>query len=458
MTFPDYPMMRDKVYLTSLFTIALPIVLQNFIRSSLNLVAGLMIGQKGDVAVASVGMANQVFFLLMMVLFGITNGCAIFTAQFWGKEDIQNIRRVLGICLVMGAAAGLFFFLVSLFIPQQIIKLFTSDSAVIALGSQFLRIMSPSFLMLGVSFTFSSITRSTGDVQTPLITSFIALSITTLIGYFLIFGQFGLPEMGVPGAAVGINIGRMIEVVLLVGIIYRRKLPCAATFREMFDFDFGYFKKVANRSFPVAINETLWSIGVTIYNVIYARISTESIAAVNIASNIEQFGFVIFVGFSDACGILVGNKIGAGDQKTAIRYAKNTLTLGIVGALGMGVLIFLGSSLILHLYKVSAAVTEFTHRILIVVAATFWVRVSNMIIIVGILRSGGDTRMAFLVDTASVWLVGIPMAYIGAFILGLPVYWVYPMVMTEEFVKFGICLLRFSSRKWINDLTGLVAI
>jgi len=128
-------MMRDKVYLTSLFTIALPIVLQNFIRSSLNLVAGMMIGQKGDVAVASVGMANQVFFLLNMVLFGITNGCAIFTAQFWGKEDLPNIRRVLGICLVMGVVAGLVFFLVSLIIPQEVIKIFTDDLAVIDLGS-----------------------------------------------------------------------------------------------------------------------------------------------------------------------------------------------------------------------------------------------------------------------------------------------------------------------------------
>ena len=448
-------MLRDKVYLNRLFTLALPVILHNFFRSSLNLVAGLMIGQKGDVAVAAVGMANQVYFVLITILLGITNGCAIFSAQFWGNEDVPNIRRVMGICISMGVTAGSFFFLVSMLLSQEVISIFTDDPAVITLGGQFLQIMSPSFLMLGVSSAYSSITRSTGDVRTPLATSLIALILTILSDYLLIFGALGLPEMGVCGAAVGIDIGRLAEMVLLVGIVYRRRLPCAASFREMLDFDFGYFKKVAYRSLPVAINEILWSTGVTIYYIVYARISTESVAAVNIASNIEQLALVIFIGAGDACSILVGNQIGAGDQKTARRYARNTLVLAILGAIGVGILIVLGSDLILQLYKVSDLVKEFAHRILIVVALVLWVRASNIIIIGGTLRSGGDTRVGFLLDTGTVWLVGIPMALIGAFVLKLPIIWVYVMVMTEEFVKFGIGLARVLSKKWINDLTGV---
>jgi Na+-driven multidrug efflux pump len=227
---------------------------------------------------------------------------------------------------------------------------------------------------------------------------------------------------------------------------------------ELLDFDRTFLRWVASRSLPVALNETFWSLGVTTYSIVYARISTEALAAMNITVTIEQIGFVIFIGIADATAILVGNKIGAGETETAYRYAGWSLVLAMVGAIGIGFGLMAASSFIIGFYQVSPGVAETARRVLIVVAFTMWVRVSNMTLIVGILRSGGDTRFSFILDSSTVWLVGVPLAFLGAFTFKLPVYWVYLLILSEEFVKMGVCLYRYLSRKWINDLTQVVAV
>ncbi|NPV76180.1 MAG: MATE family efflux transporter [Anaerolineae bacterium] len=446
---------ENQAFFKTLFTVAIPIILQHFVRSALNLVSGLIIGQLGDVPVAAVGLANQVFFVLTLLLFGISTGCAIFTAQFWGKRDIPNLRRVMGICLLLSVSGGLIFFLVSMIWPEEVIGIYTSDELVQAVGGEFLRMMSPSFLMVAVSFAYGTILRSAGDVKTPLYTSAIALGLSTLLGYLLVFGKLGLPEMGVTGAAAGIVVGRAIEAGLLLWVIYWQKGPMAASLHELLDFDFIYFKNVLERALPVALNELFWSTGVTAFNIIYARIGTDAIAAVNIATTIENLAFVTFLGVSDGTGIIIGNKIGAGKGDDAYGFALRTYLLVLVGSIAMGGVVYLMADELLNLYKVSEQVHQYARNVLTVVSVMLWAKTANMTMVVGILRAGGDTRFSFLLDSLSIWLVGVPMALLGAFVLDLPVYWVALMASSEELVKLGISLVRFASRKWIYDLTKI---
>lgn len=448
---------ENQAYFKTLLTVAVPITLQHFVRSALNLVSGLIIGQLGDVPVAAVGLANQVYFILTLLLFGISAGCAIFTAQFWGKGDIPNLRRVMGICLLMCAGAGVFFFLVSVIWPEWVIGIYTPDLQVQAVGGVFLRVMAPSFLMAAVSFAYGTILRSAGDVKTPLYTSAIALGLSTLLGYLLVFGKLGLPEMGVSGAAVGIVVGRVVETGLLLGVIYRRKGPVAASAHELLDFDFTFFKNVLGRALPVALNELFWSTGVTAFNIIYARISTDAIAAVNIAVTIENLAFVTFLGISDAAGIIIGHKIGAGKGDGAYEFALRTYLLTLAISIAMGLTVYLTADILLNLYKVSEQVHLYARYILTVVSCTLWIKTINMTMVVGVLRSGGDTRFSFLLDSLTIWLVGVPMALLGAFVFNLPVYWVALMASSEELVKLGVSLVRFASRKWIYDLTKIAA-
>jgi len=447
------PIKFDRLYLSALFTLALPIIIQNGISSSLNAIDVMMLGQMGEVPVAAVGLANQVFFLLSFMLFGISSGAGIFSAQYWGKNDLPGIRRVLGMALMMTCAAALFFMVAALVIPRTVLSIYTADAAVIATGTEYLRIIGWSYLLTAVSFSFSATLRATGNVRLPMVASVTAILLKTGLSYVLIFGKFGLPAMGVQGAALATLLARTVECVVLLALTYRLKTPAAARLAEMLDIRKEFLTGFLKLALPVAVNETLWSLGISVYNLAYARIGTESIAAVNIAGTIENLAFVLFIGISDATSILIGNKIGAGQDEAAYSYGQRSLTLATLAALGVGGLILALRGPVLSLYAVSPQALEDASRILLVMGLALWVRISNMILVVGVLRSGGDTRFGLIIDTGSVWGVGVPLALLGAFVLHLPVYWVYLMVMTEEVVKYIFLLIRFFSKRWIHDVT-----
>ena len=446
----------DKEYYRRLYKIALPIALQQFIMSSLNMVGVMMIGQLGAVPVAAVGLANQIFFLLNLMLFGITSGSAMFTAQLWGKRDILNIRKVLGLALSLGLTAGMFFLIIAEFFPAGALSIYSKDPSVITLGSDYLRIIGFSFLLYAISFCYSAVLRSTGDVQTPLLVTFTALSINTLLSYILIFGKLGLPSMGVHGAAIAVLASRIVECSSLLWLTYRKDSPAAGKIREMFSYNLVFAGKVLKPVLPVVVNEILWSMGTTAYSIVYARISTDAIAAMNIVGSIDQMALVLFNAIGHACAILVGNRIGAGEEGQAFRYAARSEALGIMGALGIGSLVLVSSNSILSLYNVPPTVIDYAHRVLTILGLLLWLRASNMILFIGIFRSGGDTRFALILDGVIIWVVGVPLAFAGAFLFHLPVYWVYLLVMSEEITKWSLGVYRFFSRKWIHNLAKTV--
>jgi putative MATE family efflux protein len=441
----------------TLFFIALPIITQNFISSSLNVIDVAMLGQMGETTVAAAGLANQIFFLLIFVLFGISSGAAVFTAQLWGKRDIPAIRKVLGVCLSMGLAGGLLFTIIALFFPEAALSIYSSDQAVIQTGSNYLRIVGFSYLFTAITFSFASVLRSTGNVRLPMAVSIFSLGLKTVLNFGLIFGNFGLPQLGILGAALATSLARLVECSLLLFLAYRLRTPVAARPREIFSFNRRFVKSFLATSLPVVFNETLWAMGISTYNAVYGHIGTESIAAVNIAGTIENLAFALFIGISDACGILVGNKIGEGDEIAAYEIARRTMILSVSGAILMGGLILAGSGAILSLYKVSPAASIYASNILTVMAFAFWVRISNMTLIVGVLRSGGDTRFGFIMDAGTMWLIGVPTALLAAFVFHLEVHWVYLIIMSEELVKFFVAWWRFRSRRWIHNVTKSVA-
>jgi MATE family, multidrug efflux pump len=449
--------LSDREYYRLLFKFVMPIALQQFIMSSLNMVAVLMVGQLGEVQVAAVGLANQIYFLLNLLLFGITTGSAMFTAQLWGKRDVANIRKVLGLALSLGLAAALVFVVIAEVFPQWALGIYSKDPAVVSMGSDYLRVIGLSFVFYAISFCYAIVLRSTGEVRIPLIVTFTSLSVNTFISYILIFGKLGLPALGVQGAAIAVLISRALECGVLLGIAYAKDTPAAAKLHELFSYDLPFARKVLRLVLPVVANEMLWSTGTTAYSVVYARMSTNAIAAMNIVSSIDQIAFVIFIALGHACAVLVGNRIGAGDKQEAFRYAARTEFLGIIGAIGVGFLVLLSSSSILSLYKVPPVVIDYARRVLIILGLVLWLRASNMILFIGILRSGGDTHFALVMDGVIIWVVGVPLAFMGAFLFHLPVYWVYLMAMSEELTKWALGMYRFFSRKWIHNLAETVA-
>jgi len=447
---------RDREYFHEMRKIAVPIIIQQLMFSGLNMLGMIFVGQKGEVSVAAVGLAGQIAFLLNLVHFGIISGAAMFTAQFWGRRDIPNLRRVLGLCLILAFTASLIFFSLAQLLPYQILGIYSRDSEVVRLGADYMRTFSWTFLFFAITFSYSLVMRSTGNVKMPTAISVMALSISTILSYGLIFGKFGLPEVGIRGAAIAAVFARAFECVTLISITYITKSPVAASLRELTNFDAVFIGKVIKPMLPVILNELFWSLGITTYNIIYGRMGTASFAAMNIVSTMEQVAFVLFIGISNATSVLVGNRIGADKEEEAFVYAGRSLGLGILGGLIIGALLQLVKAPILSLYNVSPEVIENAGYIINVVSFFLWIRVNNMTIVVGILRAGGDTRFSLFLDGIIIWIVGVPMAYLGAFVLDLPVYFVYLFAMSEEVAKWILGMFRYRSRKWINNLAAQV--
>lgn len=451
---------RDSEYYRAILRLMLPIALQNLITSSLNFVSVVMIGQLGEVSIASVGLANQVWFLLNLMVFGISSGSAMFTAQLWGKKDVHNIRRVVGLTVKLGLIAAAIFFVIARFFPETALRIYSSDPEVIAMGSRYLRMVCWTYGFYALSAVFSMASRAVGNVRLPVAVSTSALITNVLIAYPLIFGvkMLGIPALGVVGVAIAGIIARMIECGALLYFIYRkRNNPVAAGAGYLLEFDWEFIKRVMKPVLPVIGNEILWSFGITTYNAIYGHIGTNAVAAINIISTIDQVAFVVFLGLGNATAILVGNLIGQGKTEKAYVYAGRSLVLQVAGAMLIGLLVILFAPLILGFYRVDPEVILSARRLLLVLGMGLWVRASNHMIVIGILRSGGDTRFSLLLDGLVIWLVGVPFTAAGAFLFHLPIYLVYALTLSEEVTKASLGLRRYFSKKWINDLTGRVA-
>lgn len=446
---------KDKTFLKAMIAIALPITLQNLVASSVNMLDTLMITSLGEESLAAVGLANQVFFFYAVTIFGVATGSSVFVSQFWGKGDVKNIARILGISLAITSVLGALFTLAALFVPEFIMKIFSEDSEVIRLGVDYLRIVSLSYIITGISFAYAVASRSIGQAKMPMIASIVSFLVNLIFNYLLIFGKFGFPQLGVKGAAYGTIIARAAEIGLMLYSIYSNKNnnPLAHSFKSMTDWTGDFIRKYFKTAYPVILNEALWSLGTVLYSLAYAKIGTEAAAAVQILNTVQNIFMVLSRGLANACTVMVGNKIGADEEDEAVVYADNFMILSAALGLVLGVLIYFSKDLILIFFRnLTPSMYNTSRNLLIVLAASFFIRSFNGTLIVGVLRGGGDTKFSMLLEMGSVWLVGVPIAFLGVLVFRFPVYYVFLMVNIEEIVKAAIGILRVKSKKWVTNV------
>lgn len=448
-----YGILRDKTFYISIITLAFPIILQNLLASSLSFVDTVMIGQLGEVKIAAVGLANQMFFLVILLFFGISSGASIFFAQFWGSRDLKSIHKTLGLALIVGVIGAGILSAVSILFPEEIMRVFSTDQAVILAGSEYLKIVGISYIFTAITFIFSSALRSTEDARTPLIVSAIAMSTNAVFNYLLIFGKFGFPQMGVRGAAVATAGSRALEMCLIIAISYIKKKPTAAPLSELFSFSKTFMAKFFKLVSPVILNELVWSLGMIMYKVVFARMGTSIIASANISESIHSLFFVVSIGTANSAAIMIGKKIGEKRQDIAKSYASGFLVLGLALGAVMGGLMALFSPLIPRAFNASPEIISMTTKSLLVLSLLLPLKVFNMHSIVGALRSGGDTRYSLILEITSVWCVGVPLAFLGGWVFHIPIYYLYGLVGLEELYKMIVSGRRIRSEKWVNDLT-----
>jgi putative MATE family efflux protein len=447
----------DKEFYNKMLIIALPVMMQNFILSFINMIDTIMVGKLGETEIAAVGIANQYFFFFNMFLIGLSAGCGIFIAQFWGKKDLENIKRILGIGLGSAVMVSLVFIVLGLFNPRQIIFIFNNDPLVIDLGAKYLRIVLVSYLFTAITFVYSFSLRSIGNALHPMLISAVALLVNAFFNYMLIFGKFGAPALGVEGAALATVIARVVEALILVGSVYGSKGVLAASVGELTDLTFEFVKKSYRTILPVILNDLCWGLGCLVYLAVYGRMGTQAVATIQICNTVNELFLVVVFGMSSAAAVMVGNSIGAGEEQLSRNYARRFSLLSVVIGIGLGLLLAVISPVILGFFNISGTVRHASQLILYIISVTFFIRVLDIILIVGILRGGGDAKQAFLIEGFTMWFIGVPLTILGAFVFHFPVYIVYALAIFEEICKCIMSITRLKSGLWIKDVTHNMA-
>jgi len=441
-------------FLKSFLRLFLPSATQSLFFSLIAIFDVLMVGQMGDVPVAAVGLAGQFFFLLNLTLFGTAGGSAMFAAQYWGARDLPNLRRVLGLCLGVGVSAAAVFAAVALIAPGWVMRLYSQDAAVIQQGVSYLRIIAWSYIFTAVTISFSAMIRSTGNTRLPMLVSVTFLCLNTLMNYCLIFGRFGLPVLGVQGAAIGTTIARSLECLTLLIVLYTRRSPVAGSLREYFTFTWAFVRHHLRLIILIFLNEFFWALGVNVYNAIIARLGTSAYAAYNVTVTFQSLGLFFSFGCATTSSILVGHAIGAGEFEKAYRTAGRILLIAITGSALVGLLLIPARYQLMELYQVSPEARNDAAAMLLIAGLTLAVRSTDAMFIVGILRGGGDSRFSALLDVGAIWLAGVPLVALTAFVLRLPVQWVFLAILTESIVKGVLGLRRYLSRRWLRNITS----
>lgn len=443
----------DRGFLKAMLTIAIPISIQSLIQSSLNMIDQFMIGRLGETAMVSVGLGGRLPFILMITLMGITTAASIFTAQYWGKKDHGKIGEVLGSALVCGFIVTAIFQVISWWMPNQVLGIYSTDPTIIAQGSQYLKIISFTYVPLLLVMTYSSVLRSTENVKLPMYVGMLSVVVNTILNYIMIFGMFGLPAMGISGAAYATVISRLVEAALLMGITYTKGLPGAVPLKNLFSISDVFMKRFLVTAMPLLLNELLWVIGDSTFSVIYGRMGIDEMAAMTMTFPIQGMSIGFMTGLGAATGIMLGNKLGNDENEEAIECAWCFIALGILGASVVGVLIILLSHVYVGVYNVSPQVQDYAIKLLMIFGLILWVKISNMIVGGGILRSGGVTKITLFLELFGMWGIGVPLGFLAAFVLELPIQWVYLFVSIEEMVRLAIGLRLTSSRRWIKNIT-----
>lgn len=447
---------KNRELLRMLAKVALPIALQSLIGSSLSFIDNLMVGSLGELELNAVGVSVQIFFIHWMLLYGFAGGSATFISQFYGVRDFKNIRKTTGFALTVAMSIGLMFFIAGIIFPEYILRIFTKYPEVIAVGVDYVRIGSFTFLMLSVTQPLTVALRATQQSALPLIASIIALATNTCLNYILIFGKFGMPQMGVRGAALATAIARALEMCIILFEIFGLKNKLAGSLKEFFGYSKELALKIVRNALPTTANETLWGIGTSLYIAAFARIGISEGAAIQACNTINNMFAMAAFSIGDAVLILVGHKLGEGKTELAYNMSKKMVKIGIVIGVCFGAGVIAAGKPLLSLFDFSQAGADYAFKILIIYGATMWLSIYNGIHVTGTLRCGGDTKFAMLTETATVWLIGVPLAFITSLYLQLPIYLAVLAVKSEEAVKAVFLTKRYFSRKWLkNVITGI---
>lgn len=450
---------REPGFYGKLLSLALPILLQNLITNSLGLVDTFMVGTMGQGPLAGVTLANIPVFVVQIMMFGIQSGSSVLISQYRGKGDLQAINRIMGIGMYAAGAIGLAFALVMGFLPEQFMGLFGNDAAVIATAARYARIVGWSYFFDSFVQVYIGVHRAMGNPNRGLIILGVSMTSNTFLNWVFIFGNLGAPRLAEQGAALATLLARVLSCSIAVGwavLDKNFKLDPALLFRPGGEM----VRRFVRFATPVMCNETFWGLGTSLFPTIMGHMegSEDILAAYAIAGNITNLCTVGVFAISGTAAILIGQAIGSGrrDEVYSLGALLSVLAFlfGVVaGVIFLGVLYFLVVPFLYPMFQLTAAARQISTMMLTIMFCMMPLRSYECTSIVGVLRGGGDVRMATLIDLTPLWAVALPLAALSGLVFHLGIFWVYLSMMSENMVKTVLSTKRFLSGRWINDVT-----
>ncbi len=451
-----------KDFYASVLAITFPIMIQNGISNLVGLLDNVMIGRIGTEQMSGVSIVNQLMFVFILCMFGITSGAGILGAQFYGQKNMQGVRDVLRIKIVIAGIAMLGAVCLFLFRDVQLISLYLHEGSesgnllsTLEYGRSYMRTMLWGIPFMALEMCYSSTLRESGETKVPMRASVLAVFINLILNYILIFGKFGAPELGVVGAAVATNISRIIQMLYVIVWAHRHgeETPYVKGLYKGFKIPWSMFTKVFLLALPLMLNETLWASGNAAVNTCYSYRGLSVVAAINIQSTIYGIFNIMYIAMGDAIAIIVGQQLGAGQIDEAKETSAKIIVMSVFFSAVCGLLMVAISNVFPQVYNTSDEVRRIAGTVIRITACFMPVHAFLHAVYFAI-RSGGKTVITFLFDSVYLWVIAFPFAYFLAHYTSLQIKPMFISCQSIDLIKVTVGFIIYKSGIWAQNITG----
>lgn len=442
----------NKSLLKEVFFIAIPVALQCMLQSSFSIIDQLMIGQLGTISIAAVGLAGKFVSLFTVVSGAVATVSGIMIAQNIGSQDEQEALRSFSVNLLVMILVAAIFTIPALLFPHKIMKIYSNDLQTVEESAKYLSIIAVSFIPLAINTCSVTMFRCMDDAKKPLYVSIFTAVINTVLNYLLIFGKLKFPQLQIKGAALASSISTLVSMIITICMLHKLLKNRNMHFKITFRLTKMTCKEHLIILMPILANEFLWSLGENIYGIIYGHLGSTSCAAMILTYPIQGLLIGALSGISSAAGIIIGKKLGQKDFQTAYTNSKSLIFYGVAGSVLLSLILIIFKGFYVSLYQVELQVQQLGCQLLVIFACYMPVKVTNMVLGGGILRSGGNTKLILFVDLIGTWIIGVPVGLFTSLVLKLSVTWIYALLSIEEVVRLIITIILFKRKTWMRSL------
>ncbi|MBP3427281.1 MAG: MATE family efflux transporter [Clostridia bacterium] len=442
----------DKAFYGRVFALVAPIVVQNLLSAAVGSADVVMLNYVGQSAISAVSLAANYTSILFMVFYGLGTGATMLCAQYFGKGEYEPIRVVEGLALRISLVVSLAFAAAALFLPEGMMAIFTKDRELIELGAVYLRYMSVTYLCWGILEIYLSVLRSIGQVRVSMFLNILAFVLNIILNAVFIFGLFGAPKMGVAGVALATMLSRIVELIGCFAVSFTQK-EIKLNFLYIFRSNKLLLQDFIRLSLPAMGNDVIWGLAFSMYSVIMGHMGSDVVAANSLVTVVRNFGTTFAFGIASGGTILLGSIIGANQMEEAKACASKLIRLTVLAGAFGGLLVLAVSPFVLEFASLTETAHGYLKGMLLINSYYIMGAAVNTMLIAGIFRAGGDSRFGFICDTIDMWLYAVPLGFIAAFVLKLPVMVVYFLLCTDEFVKWPWVIGHYRSMKWLKNIT-----